>query len=58
MEWRKSYETLSPNNDHHDLEETGQDIDSSDSLAIDDSELDFEEKIKRLLHTGQVDDLA
>lgn len=51
-------ETLSPNNEHHDLEDAGHDMDSSDNRASEDSESDFEEKIKRLLHTGQVDDPA
>lgn len=51
-------ETLSPNNEHHDLEDAGRYMDSSDSRASEDSESDFEEKIKRLLHARQVDDPA
>lgn len=37
---------------------SGQDGDSFDSLEMEDSESNFVEKVKRLLHTGQTEDPA
>lgn len=43
-------ETLSPNIDHLDMEDSGHDTNSSDNHVTEDSESDFEEKIKQLLN--------
>lgn len=56
MSGENQIEALSPNNDHQEVGATGQEIDSSDSQATYDSESDFEDKIKRLLHTRQLED--